>query len=362
MDFVLGGQYRTALRRVVGQLHALLLGHQIHHPHHLLQNRQHVHQLRLAHGAAVQLGQAQQVLCDPGQPLRLLADVRDELPGNGRVDVLGLQNGVRQKADGRQRRLELVGGVGDKPPPGALRGLETVRQTVELLGNLGDLVRTPDVRPVAVRPRPHLADGGQKKADLSRQYFGEKQAQHRHHQSDDGGEAQEIPLKARQQGGLLRVVLIDVHRADDLIAVQHRGGRPAAESPSAVGAGEGVVPQQGLDDLRVQPVLPDGSASLPRVVENPAHAVGHQHPGEAGLLHHRHGRRHVFLRQLVQAGERVHNNRHIALQRRLLGAEHQILRYHQRIGIQQQQHPGDDSDIAQAKPELDAAPDGRLIP
>ena len=250
-----------------------------------------------------------------------------------------------------------MGGIGDKAPPGALRGLEAVRQAVELLGDLGDLVRAPDVRPVAVSSRPHLADGCEQKSDLSCQRLGEHQAQRRHHQGNDGGEAQEIPLESRQQGGLLRVVFIGVHRADDLVAVQHRRRGPAAEGSPAVGTGKGVVSQQSLDNLRVQPVLPDGAAGLPGVVENPAHAVGHQHPGQTGLLHHRHGRRHILLRQLVQAGEGVHNDGHAALHRGLLGAKHQILRHHQGIGVQQQQHPGDDRDVAQTEPELDAAPD-----
>ena len=302
MELILRGQHGAALRRVVGQVHALFLGHQAHHPQHLLQHRQHVHRRRRVQHTAVQPGQAQQVLGDAGKPLGLLADVGHELPGGLRVDAVGLQNGIRQQPDGRQRRFQLVGGVGHEPATGVLRGLEPVRQAVELLADLGDLVPPPDLRPVAVRALPHLADGGEQQADLLCQRLGQHQAQPQHHHADDAAEPQQVPLQSLQQCRLFRVVLISIHRADDLVLIQHRGGRPAAERTVFENAGKGVVAHQGLDDLRVQGILPHGAAGLTGVVQHLSRAVRHQDTGKPRLLHHCHGRRHVLLVQLVQTG------------------------------------------------------------
>ena len=75
-------------------------------------------------------------------------DIRHELPGGGPVDVVGLQNGIRQQPDGRQRRFQLMGGIGHKPPPGILRGLEPVCQAVELLAQIWAISSWP---PISVR-------------------------------------------------------------------------------------------------------------------------------------------------------------------------------------------------------------------
>lgn len=147
------------------------------------------------------------------------------------VDAVGLQNGIRQQPDSRQGRLQLVGRVGHKPPPGVLRGLQAVRQAVELLGDLGDLVVSADIRPVAVGALPHLADRRQQPPDLFGQRLGQKQAQHQHHPADDGGQLQKVFLQPQQQLRLPGVVFIGIHRADDLIAVQHRRGRRLRKAP-----------------------------------------------------------------------------------------------------------------------------------
>ena len=56
------------------------------------------------------------------------------------IHLVCLQNGIRQQPDGRQRRFQLMAGVGHKPAAQGLRGLKPVRQAVEFLADLGDLV------------------------------------------------------------------------------------------------------------------------------------------------------------------------------------------------------------------------------
>ncbi len=362
MSLVPGAQNRAVPSGGVGEVHALLLGDEVHHPHDLLQNRQNVHRRRGLQHAAVQPGQAEEVLRDAGEALRLPADVGDKLLGGFRVDVLRLQNGVRQKADGRQGGFQLVGRVGDKAAAGVLRGLEAVRQAVELVADLGDLVPAPDVRPVAVGSLPHLADGGEEQADLMGQGLGENQAQHQHQPPRHGGEAQQRVLKPQEQGGLLRVVLIGVDRADHLVLIHDGRGGPAAEGPLPEGAAKRVIAQQRLDDLRVKGHASHGGAGLPCVVEHPARAVGDQDAGEARLLRHGHGVRHVLLRQGGEAGKGVHHDGDAALEVGGLGVEDQVLGHQKGIGVQQQQHRQNDGDVAQADAELQAAPAGAFTP
>ena len=104
---------------------------------------------------------------------------------------------------------------------------------------------------MAVSALPHLADGGEQPSDLPGQRPGQHHAQHQHHHGDDGGQAQQVFLEALQQRRLLRVVFVGVHRTDDLVLIQHRRGRPAAEGTALIAAREGVIAQQRLDDLRV---------------------------------------------------------------------------------------------------------------
>ena len=255
-----------------------------------------------------------------------------------------------------------MGGIGDKAPPGILRGLEAVSQAVELLAQLGDLVVAADLRAVAVSALPHLADGHQQLPQLPRQGLGEPEAQKQHRDPHHGGEPQEVALEPLQQRRLLRVVLVGVHRADDLVLIEYRGGCPAAESTVPVAAAEGVVAQKGLNDLRIDGKLPHGGAGLPGVVENPSGTVRHQDTGKPRLLHHRQSLRHVLLRQPVQSRQGVHHHRDAGLEGGLLGAEHQVLGHQQRIGVEQHQHRRDDENVAQAELYPEAVQKSPLIP
>ena len=70
-----------------------------------------------------------------------LPDVRHKIPDGLHVHVVRLQNGVRQQPDGRQRRFQLVAGVGHKPAAQAFSVVWS--RSVRLLNSsadLGDLV------------------------------------------------------------------------------------------------------------------------------------------------------------------------------------------------------------------------------
>ena len=206
-----------------------------------------------------------------------------------------------------------MGSVGDKAPPGRLGDLQAVGQAVELVADLGNLVPAPDVRAMAVGPLPHLLDGVQKQADPPGQGLGEDQAEDQHHQGNDPGEPQKVPLQASQKRGLVGVVLVGIDRADDLILIQHRRGCPAPERRALIGTAGSVLPQKGLHNFGVQHVAPHGPAGLSGIVEHTARVVSDQDTGQAGFLHHAHGRGDIFFCQTVQAGEGVHHHRDAGL-------------------------------------------------
>ena len=196
MDLPLGGRHPAVFLHAVGQLRALLLSQQAHHPHDLFQHRSHLHRLRCVQKVAVQPGQAQQVLGDAAEPLRLAADVRHKIPDCLHIHLVCLQNGIRQQPDGCQRRFQLMAGIRHKPAAQGLRGLEPVRQAVEFLSDLGDLVPAGDVGPMLVSAGPDLADGRQQGADLPGQHPGEQDAQQHHRRRDTGGQLQEVALQS----------------------------------------------------------------------------------------------------------------------------------------------------------------------
>ena len=112
------------------------------------------------------------MLGDTGEALGLVANVPHKVPHRLRVHLLVLQDGVGQQADGGQRGLQLVGGVRDKAAADLLRGLETVGELVEFLGQMGQFVLARGLETVAVLPFTHDADGAQQSADAGGEHFG----------------------------------------------------------------------------------------------------------------------------------------------------------------------------------------------
>ena len=275
MDLAPGGHHRAALLGLIRQLRSLVLRQKAHHPHDLLQHRDDLYPLRLVYKAAVQPGQPQQVLGDAAEALGLAADVRYKIPDGSHVHIVRLQNGIRQKPDGRQRRFQLVAGIGHKAAAQIFRGLKPVGEAVELLPDLRDLIVAGDMGAVLVGALPHLTDGGEQRADLPRQHPGKQHAQQHHRQRNADRKPHQIRLQPLQQRRLLCVIFIGVHRADDAVLIQHRRGRPAAERSVPVGAGKGVIALQRLHDLRIERIFPHGAAGFPGIVEHQPRAVRH---------------------------------------------------------------------------------------
>ena len=245
-----------------------------------------------------------------------------------------------------------MGGVGDELPPGALRLLQPVHQVVELSGNLGELIVPREDGPLVIGPLPHPPYGGLKAVQPLGELVGEHRAhgQHQHRHAD--GDGQQVIAQCLQQGGLPGVELVDVHPADDLVAVEHRLGGGGVEGPLLVDAVHGAVAPQGLHQLVVEHVVPRGVARLPGVVEHLPVGVGDDGSGDALRLHRREGLGHVLLRQLLQPRHGGVEGRGAAEQVGPLGAEDQVLADQQRIGVHQQDHDEDNGDVAGADLQL----------
>ena len=334
---------------LIREVDLTLLRHQTEHVHRAFDDLCDVDGLRRFDRAAVEPRQAQQILRDARQALRFLLNVADKLAHRRAVHVLGLQNRVGQQADARQRRFELMGRVGDETAASVLGGLQTIRHTVELVRDLRDLIVPADGGALAVIALAHLPDRAGKQTEAPRQHAGEEQAQH--HDADENRlrDAQQRVLQVPQQRRLLGVVLIGVDRADGLAAVDDRRSAAALERAVVKGDIEHVVAVQSLYDLGIECVAPKGAVRLARVVEDASRGVGDQNAGDARLLRHRQRRGDVLLAQLLQPRQRRRHDGDAALERRLLGAEDQVLRHRQGVGVHQHQHRDDDGDIAQAE-------------
>ena len=64
-----------------------------------------------------------------------------------------------------------MAGIRDKAAADLLRGLESVGQAVELLGQLGHLVPPGGLEPVAILPLPHHTKGVEQGGDAGGEHF-----------------------------------------------------------------------------------------------------------------------------------------------------------------------------------------------
>ncbi len=248
-----------------------------------------------------------------------------------------------------------MGGIGHEAAASLLRGLQAAGETVELRGDLADLVRAVYLGPMVIGAFPDTADGLEQAADAAGEHPREQQAdtddQHRYHH----GNGHQIFLQPLQQTALLGIVLIGVYHTDDLAAVYNRCCGPAQKSLPVIHAVKGIVAVQGLGNLCVKGVLPPGVFLLAGVIQHPGRGVCDQYAAGTCLLQTGQSLLHIALCQGGEAREGRLNDLHAAVEGRLLGTEHQVLRLDERVCIQNDQHHRYDGEVAQADLKLQTA-------
>ena len=172
MDLVLACKRLPLAAHFIGEVDLLFLRHQAQHARHARNDRRKIDALRLRQQAAVKARQAQQIFRNARKALRFLLNVADEFAHSLRVHILRLQNGIRQQANTRKRRFELVARIGYKAAARVLNGLQAIRHVVELGGKLADLVISADFGAVAVRAFAHFSNGVGQHAEAPRQHAG----------------------------------------------------------------------------------------------------------------------------------------------------------------------------------------------
>ena len=170
-----------------------------------------IHRLRYDGDIVVKTGQVEQLFGRALQPLRLVADVGDELAHGVRIHVVALHDAVRQKPYGRQRRFQLVRRVGDEAAALPLGIVKALGQHIELLAQLRYLVAPGDLKPVLVVParydahrackRPNTAE--QKRKVYGRDNYGDS--------DDDDGDDPKLRL---QVNDYLRALIVPLLKAD----------------------------------------------------------------------------------------------------------------------------------------------------
>ena len=108
-----------------------------------------------------------------------------------------------------------MAGVGDKAPAHLLSGLEAVGEVIKFFCQLGQLVPSHRLKPMAIFPFSHNTDGPEQGRHAGRQHLGEKGAHHQRNRSDHQRYAAQVLLKVEQQRPLGLIHFQNVNRPDD---------------------------------------------------------------------------------------------------------------------------------------------------
>ena len=174
------------------------------------------------------------------------------------------------------------------------------------------------------------------------------------------GDVPQVGLDGQQQRRLLRVVFIEVHRAQRHAPVHHRHRRPAAEGPLPVLRPEHVPAVQRRRDLAQQGVVVHGGCRSPtcrtgsaRRRPSPQMRVADSSSSSSTACS-----TPSAVRVSGHAQRRADGQR-LPPQGGLLGLEHHLLSHEQRVGVQQDEYQRDEQQIGQHILRLDAVPQGR---
>ena len=352
---VLKGQNRAALFHTGRQLDRLPVGQRHKHTEHARERLPDVDDLVLTALCLVSRGPAEreQLLRHARQPVGLCADVGDEFPHRVCVHLV-LQDGVGQQLDRRQRRFELVRGVGDELPFGDLCLLQLVGQLVELRRQRRVLVRAAHLNFVAVFALAHKAHGGHDPPHTARTGHGK----HDRAQKDDPDQhqraAEDRALETCDDAALRGVVFHQIHAPHDGIMQQNRRGSVALERAVFIDAVKKVAAAQRLHDRLKQDEFALGILAGDGIIERAARRVGHDQARDVHIADDGDDLLRRFLRQRVHAGERGRDDLQLILRGRAFCLEHQIARGGGGINIQKHEHEDRNGHIRQRVADLRA--------
>ena len=255
-----------------------------------------------------------------------------------------------------------MGRVGYEAPPHLLRGLKTVGQLVELLGQLRHLIVSAGIHPVAVFTLTHPADGAQQQRGVAGQRLGQHQRQNNSHRADHHGDIAQIGLDGDQQFRLLGIVFIEVNRTQRHTAVDHRHRRAGSESVFPVFGAKLVVPLQGAQHLIHQRVVAFSVVQCGAVIQNTGRGIGDQHTGHLHILQQSHSLRHTLFRQRFGYRNGAADGQRLPLQAGLLGGKHHVLHLQHRIGVEDQKNGRHHQNVSQGIFRLNTAKKGHFTP
>ena len=179
-------------------------------------------------------------------------------------------------------------GIGNKAAADLLSGLESVRELVELPGQLAELITAANTHPVAVLALPYDPDGPQQVADPSGEGLGKDNAHNEHHHTDDDGNGTQVALDIGEQPRLVGVVFIDIDRADGDAPVHDGRGGPAAKGPVPIFRSRHVVPFQRRRHLAEQGIAILRGPVFIAVIEHPCGRVRDQNTDASGVVQRAH--------------------------------------------------------------------------
>ena len=204
------------------------------------------------------------MLGDAGQAVGLLPDVGDEVPQSLPVHLLALKDGVGQQADGGQRGLELMGGVGDKAAADLLGGLKAVSVLIELLCQVGQFVLPRRLKAVAVLPLAHHPDGPKQRPDPGGEHLGKEGAHRQGNYRQHQGDGAQVLLEIHQKSALSLVPVTHIDSANGHITVHNGRGGSGEEGALFIGGVKDIIALEGQYHLLKEGVLVLGGGWLLR--------------------------------------------------------------------------------------------------
>ena len=300
---------------------------------------------------ALGLGECQKLLRHAGEAVGLGADVGHKFPHGLGVHVV-LENGIREELDGRQGRLELVGGVGDELPLCLLRGLEAVGELVELSGQAAIFIGAVHLNLVVIFALPRQIHRGENLVHLPGGGQGESQGAEHHQKLHAQGNPGDVALQGLDDFSQILVHIGNVHAADGTVVEVDGHGGIAGEQAVGIAAIKDVLPRHGLSNLPQQHKFPHRAALGEGIVERAPLPVHNEHPGHVEVAQHRNHLGGILGGEGVHAGEGGGHQLRLILQRRLLGAVKELPGERRGVVVEKQQHQGREENIGRGKADM----------